>query len=47
MSAIEKLAHLFARYDREHELFKEHIRREGFIKQEVDRINHTDESRPE
>lgn len=44
MSAIEKLAHLFARYDREKELLLEAIRREGYIKREID---HADESRPE
>jgi hypothetical protein len=52
VSAIEKLSHLFARYDREKELFLEYVRREGqnqriitdVVKREHD---HSDESRPE
>jgi hypothetical protein len=52
MGALERLSHLFAKYDKEKELFLEHVRREGLnavIRDEAKRgWPHVDEpERPE
>lgn len=49
MSMIERLSHLFSKYDAEHERLLEFIRREGLnaLVPDEQGIDHADETRPE